>query len=148
MTKQDYFEDNLFLIQIRIRTLQDTLILNTDPELFFNKTLEDIDFINKILDDLLGKLKENRQRIDREELLDNLSEIEKLFSKTLSDFMEGSGSISAREIPELKERILFLHKTSLDRRDIIQNLGSGAEAHHYESAISSDEFQELLKDFK
>ena len=147
MNKQDYFEDNLYLIQIRIRIIQDTLILNADPGLFLEKALEDIDFIDKILANYLYKLQANRQRIDRDGLLDHLTELERQFSKALYDSTEGSGSISAREIPDLKDRLSALHKACLERRETLQSLGSAMEGYQVEPVISSDEFNELLKDF-
>ena len=147
MNKQDNFEDNLYLIQIRIRIIQDTLILNTDNELFFEITLEDINFIDKTLAVLFLKLQGTRQRVDRDGNLDHLSEMERQFSKTLSDFMDNSGSISAREIPELKERISILRKASLERQESLETMKNALEGYQEEPVISKDEFRELLKDF-
>ena len=147
MNKQDYFEDNLYLLLIRVKLIQDTLILNMDPGLFFTKTLDDINFIDQILGTLLKKLQENQQRIDREGLLDHLSEIEWQFAKVLSEILNGSGSFSLVEIPALQDRISILRKASLDRRKTVETLSNAMEEYPEEQVISSYELNELLKDF-
>ena len=147
MKKQDNFEDNLYLLLIRINLIRDTLTLNMDPEIFFSKVLEDIDFIDKILKILLRKLQENLQRIDREGLLDHLSEIEWQYCKVLSEILDGSGSISAHETPSLQTRISNLLKDSTERRKTEEALANSINAYQREPVISRDEFNELLKDF-
>ena len=147
MHKQDNFEDNIYLLLIRIRLIRDTIILNTDSELFFTKTLEDIEFIDQILGILFKKLEENKQRIDREGLLDHLSEIEWQFSRVLAEIMNGSGSFSVSEIPSLRDKLSALRKASLERRDIVETLGNEMEEYPEAPVISSDELNELLKEF-
>ena len=146
MNKQDYIEDTLYLLLIRIKLIQDTLILNTDPEFFITKTLEDIDFINQILGVLLKKLEDNQQRIDREGLLEHLSDIEWQFSKVLSEVLNGSGNISAQEIPTLRDRISILLEASQERRKSAETLGNLMDINAEEPVTSSNELNELLRD--
>ena len=147
MNKHDNFEDNLYLLQVRIRLIQDTLILDSDLEIFFEKALDDIDFVDQALGNFLDKLKDNQQRIDRESLMDHLSELERQFSRILSDIIDGQGSISIQEIPSLKEKILDLQKISSERREKVEKLSDTMENYQEEPVVSSDEFNELLKEF-
>ena len=147
MNKQDNFEDNLYLLLIRIKLIQDTLILNTDRELFFTKTLEDIEFVDQILGITFRKLDENKQRIDREGLLDHLFEIEWQFSKVLTEIINGSGSFSVPAIPSLREKLSDMRKASLERRETVQTLSNKMEDYLEAPVISSDELNELLKEF-
>ena len=147
MNKQDNFEDNLYLLLIRINLIRDSLALNMDPELFYKRTLEDIDFIDDILGILLKKLQENQHRIDREGLLDHLSEIEWQFSVVLSEISGGSASNFIEDIPALQNKIMNLRKASLERIEAAKALGTVVEDYSEEPVISSNELNELLKDF-
>jgi hypothetical protein len=147
MNKQDNFEDNLYLLFLRIKLIRDTLTLNVDPGLFAKKTMEDIDFTAQILEVFLKKLEENQHRIYREELLDHLFEIEGQFSVILSDMTDGSRSVSAGEIEALQDRISVLQKASLERRETIESLCAAIGDYPEEPVISTNELNELLKDF-
>ena len=147
MNKQDNFEDNLYLILMRIKLIRDTLLLNTNPELFFAKILEDIDFVDQILGILLKRLQENLQRIDREGLLEHLFEIERQFSKVLWKIVDDSSGIFTQEIPALGDRISILQKASLERQETAETLSAAMGNYQEEPVISSDELNELLKDF-
>lgn len=119
MKKKINFEDNIFILSMRVRMIRDLLLLETDTELFLKKTLEDIDFIDTTLATLLKNLSENAYLIERDEQFDNLSEIEWQFSQVLSLFLNGSGNISATLFPSFRERIVFLSNQSLSRKRII-----------------------------
>jgi hypothetical protein len=49
MHKHINFEDNIFVLNTRIRMIRDSLILDTDPELFLEKTVDDTNFIDLTL---------------------------------------------------------------------------------------------------
>ena len=119
MKKKINFEDNIFILSMRVRMIRDLLLLETDTELFLKKTLEDIDFIDTTLATLLKNLSENAYLIERDEQFDNLSEIEWQFSQVLSLFLNGSGNISATLFTSFRERIVFLSNQSLSRKRII-----------------------------
>ncbi|MCL2479201.1 MAG: hypothetical protein FWF22_06850 [Treponema sp.] len=147
MNKQDNYRDNIFLLLGRIKLIRDTMILDIDTGLFLKKSLDDIDFIQQTLGILLNKLRENQQLLDREELFNNLSELEWQFSKILSDILNGSGSISAVKNPEIREKILLLRKDSLERRETAEAIGETAMETPREPVLSTNELNELLKDF-
>jgi hypothetical protein len=146
MTKHINFEDNIFILNVRIRMIRDLLALDADPGLFLDKTIDDVEFIDHTLDTLLGILMENSRLLERDEELDNLSSLEWQFSRVLSDFFSGAGTISAAQLPVIRERIMLLRNRSAERRKIIEkDRNDGGKT--AEPLVSSDELSELLRDF-
>ena len=144
MNKHINFEDNIFVLNIRIRMIRDLLILDTDTELFLDKTLDDIDFINSILRTLLLSLKENYRLIERDEQFHNLAETERQFCEVLNELDHGEGNISVFHHPELRERIVQLLNQSQDRQNSIKELLVEAKHLSLEPVVGFDELQELL----
>jgi hypothetical protein len=145
MIKRINFEDNIYILLGRIRMIRDLLVLDADPDLFLDKTLEDINFIDNVLKTLLSGLLENQYLLEREELLSHISELEWQFSRLLSDVLNGQGSISVQSFPSIRDRIMLLRTRSLERRKTAENAGSAAGNSHEEPVVSSDELNELLK---
>jgi hypothetical protein len=145
MTKHINFEDNIFLLNVRIRMIGDTLALDADPGLFLDKTIDDIEFIDYTLDSLLTILMENSRLLERDEELDNLSSLEWQFSRILSEFFNSAGTISAARLPVIREKIMILRDRGAERRKTIdKGRNDGGKA--AEPLVSSDELSELLKD--
>ena len=148
MNKRVNFEDNIFILLMRIRMIRDTITLDADPELFLEKTLDDISFTGQILKILLDYLLENNRLIEREELLDHFSEVEKQFSQAIQDLLSHEGSISIQEISPVREKLIALRSASLERRKTAENLGSlESDTSSGSPIVSSDELTELLKAF-
>jgi hypothetical protein len=147
MNKRINFEDNIFILNVRIRMIRDILVLDTDPDLFLEKTMEDIDFINNTLEALLGNLIENKRLLERDTEFDNLSDLEWQFSQVLAEFLNGAGNISAAQFPMLKGKITMLRKYSQERKKAMEDARSPAESSAAEPVVSSLELSELLKDF-
>ena len=140
------FEDNIFLITIRIRMLRDLLILDADPDLFLTATLQDADFINQTLENLLSRLVENNRLIDRDEQLHHLDEAECQFQTVLSHMADDQGSISSEKFPVIREKVLLLREQSLGRRKTIGASQNDPDKIPDGPVVSSDEMNELLKD--
>ncbi|GHV91499.1 hypothetical protein AGMMS50268_20020 [Spirochaetia bacterium] len=147
MNKRINFEDNIFILGIRIRMIRDLLVLDTDPELFLAKTIEDVDFIDHTLEDLLKNLIENERLLERNEAFDSIYDLEWDFSQALSDFFNGSGNISAAQFPMLREKLQLLRSRSQERRKSIDSSRGPELAGTLENVVSSDEMSALLKDF-
>jgi len=147
MNKRVNFEDNIFILMVRIRLIRDIITLDADPELFLEKTLDDIDFTDQTLGILLGYLKENSRLIEREELLEHLSELEWQFSRVLQELLDHNGNICIREIPSISEKLTAFRDNSMERRRSIEELGPSEGSRPDEPIVSSDELTELLKAF-
>ena len=147
MNKRVNFEDNIFILMMRIRMVRDAITLDADPELFLEKTLDDICFTDHSLKILLEYLLENSRLIEREELLDHFSEAERLFSQVIQELLVHEGTLSVQEIPSIKEKLIIIRNASLERRKNAENLGSLETSTSGSPIVSSDELTELLKAF-
>ena len=144
MNKHINFEDNIFILNLRIRMIQDLLILDTDTGLFLHKTLDDIDFINSSMNTLLENLRENFRLIERDELFHNLLETEHQFCEVLCELERGEGNISALQFPELRSRISVLLSSSQDRQNSIKDLIVESKKLTLEPVVGYEELHELL----
>jgi hypothetical protein len=147
MNKRINFEDNIFILNGQIRMIRNLLILDTDPDLFLEKTIEDIEFIDKTLEALLENLSENKRLLERDAEFDNLADLEWQFTRILSDFLDSSGNISAARFPILKGKIALLRKRSQERQKDMEISRNQAEPLLSEPVVSSLELSELLKEF-
>ncbi|MFP3089788.1 hypothetical protein LQZ21_05620 [Treponema sp. TIM-1] len=148
MIKHINFEDNIFLLSIRIRMIRDSLLLDADPELFLEITLADVDFIDRTLTFLLHNLIENKRFIEREEQFYNLSKTEHQFEEVLSELANGSGSISGAALPPpLREKIGIFQQQALMRQRTLAESKVEAGKKSDNLVVSADELIELLKDF-
>jgi hypothetical protein len=145
MNKRINFEDSLFVLAMRIRMIRDLLVLDADPDLFLEKTMEDIDFIDYTLGALLKELLENSRLLERDEAFENLSELEWRFDQVLGEILSGGKSISVAPFPMLRERITIVRNRSLERRKTADDSHSRSEG-TTEPLVSADELSELLKD--
>jgi hypothetical protein len=147
MNKRINFEDNIFILSIRTRMIRDSFVLDTDPDLFLEKTIDDIEFIDHTLENLLKSLVENNRLLKRKEAYDHIVYLEWEFSQALADFFRGSGNISAAQFPIFREKIRFIQNRSQERRKAIDGQRGGEETGTIENGVSSDELSELLKSF-
>ncbi|MDR1444878.1 MAG: hypothetical protein LBI94_08365 [Treponema sp.] len=147
MNKRINLQDNIFVLSSRLKMLRDILILDTDPAIFMEKTMEDTNFIDQALETLLGHLRTHNRIFERDEALDYLSGLEWDFSRFLGEFSTGSGNISAASYPALLERIQLLRNRSAERLKEINADRQVASSSSVENTVSSDELNELLKDF-
>jgi len=145
MNKCVNFEDSLFILAMRIRLIRDILTLDASPELFLQKTADDIMFTDHIFSVLLAYLEENHQLIERAELLQQVSDLEWQFSQLLQSFLLHDGNLSVKMLPDLQEKIAGCRASSLERLSIAERLRPIESGNDKSSIVSSDELTELLK---
>ena len=144
MNKHINFEDNIFVLNLRIRMIQDLLILDTDPGLFLHKTMDDLDFINSCLNVLLSNLRENNRLIERSEEFHNLAETDLQFCEALKEMDRSGKNISVIKYPELQKQLNVLLTASQDRLNSIKDLIGEAKQLTMEPVVGYDELNELL----
>jgi hypothetical protein len=145
MGKQINFEDNIFILNTRIRMIRDLLILDADPDIFLDKTLADVDFIDAALGVLLRDLIENTHLIERNGQFYNLYETEQQFLAGLWDLANGPGTVSVAPYPALRDKIALMREHSMERRKTIEEHISATEVPSAEPVVSSDELNGLLQ---
>jgi hypothetical protein len=149
MANRINFEDNIFILNTRIHMIRDLLLLDADPDLFLEKTLEDVEFIGNTLAALLDTLMGNTQYIERDEQFHNLGDTERQFMEVLSEILNGEGTISVSKFPVIREKVTLLWSKALERRKTADSLSfSETDKASMDPVVSSDELNELLKNLK
>jgi hypothetical protein len=137
------FEDNLFVLNARIRMIGNMLLLEADPELFLAKTLEDAEFIDAALGALGERLSGSTRYIEREGQFHNLAETEQAFIEVLAG-LRADGGMAAR-IPLAGEKLDVLRFRALERKKKAEGLSYAASRGSApEPLVSSDELSALL----
>jgi hypothetical protein len=146
MKKRVNYEDNMFIINTRIRLLQDIFLLEADSALFFSKTLDELDFINTTLDVLLKDFIENDKLIERYERFRDLLETEWRFVSVLNFLISGQGSLADDFYPRLVPKLKSILGDCDQRMGMIeQQKADGEDNLADERLVSSFELSELLK---
>jgi len=145
MAKRIHFEDDIFYLNTRLRSLEDMLVLDVDPEFFMQKTLDDVDFIDATLQAVQVALIDNERLIEREEQIRNLVETEDNFAGLIRRFTDGRSDMSIALKP-FYERFSLLSARTRERTQALRAREGdvGREADD-PLVVSSEELNELLK---
>jgi len=108
-------EDTIFIIGMRMRMIRDTLRLNPPADLFLEKSLDDLSFINHVLISLSQTISENSSGF-----VDYLLDTEWQFSQLLIEFSIDSSPFSIRAFPDTREKIASLRTESDTRRKTLE----------------------------
>jgi hypothetical protein len=128
--------------------IRNTIILDADPDLFLEKTIEDMDFIDVSLAFLLDNLIKNEKIIERNIQFYNLMETETKFVDVLDTIIKSKGAVSVPEFPIIGEKIENFRFHSIGRKNVIQDsIDSLDDSPQDANIVSSDELQALLEDF-
>jgi hypothetical protein len=121
------------------------LILDADPDMFLEKTLDDLDFIGAKLALLNECLAMNEQLISFDEQLHNLDETYERFLDLLNGMLCGRGCFNADSHPFMRERLSALIVYSSDCRKQLKDLkaASGARVNNAH-LVGTDELTALL----
>jgi hypothetical protein len=144
MEKHVDFENSIFILNVRLRMIQDIIILNADPGLFLPKTLEDIAFIDASFASLFERLKNNERFLERDEQFYNLAESERILCELLSELCRQDGEFSSALDQEMIITLLELKNRSLERRKVIDELTVNTHAARVDPVVGYEELQELL----
>jgi len=145
MDRHINFEDNIFILNARIRMISDLLCLDADPDLFLEKTLDDINFTDRVLSALTQNLTENRMLLDREEELSKLADLEWRFDQLITGMNGSSGISGSLSLGENRERLVLYRNNSAQRRGIIEDSRSPENQNESEPVVSSYEMNQLLQ---
>jgi len=133
-------EDTIFIVGMQMRMIRDTLRLNPPPDLFLEKSIDDLCFINHILVSLSKMITPNN---GENGFIDYLLDIEWQFSQLLIEFSVDSSPFSMRAFPDTREKIMSLRMESDTRRKTLEEsfvLVGDME----EPVVSSTELSTLL----
>ena len=148
MDKQINYEDSIFILNIRLRLISDTLLLDPDPELFLDKIIDDLEFFDKVMAHLMDSLMKNTMLIDREEVLAKLADLEWRFDQLLTGIRGNSQIINALNLESNKMKIFHLKNNSTYRRKTLESSNSSSVNNDNTPVVSSYELTQLLQDFQ
>jgi hypothetical protein len=146
MNKNVNIEENIFILNVRLRMISDILCLDADSLLFPEKIIDDIDFIDKTLSELLKWLIDNRMLVDRENELNKLTDLEWRFEQFLTGIRGNSGFGNVMNV-ENREQLAVYKNNSINRRMSIENSRSPGQQNESEPVVSQNELNQLLQDF-
>jgi hypothetical protein len=115
------YEDNIFILNTKIRNICDLMLLEPEPSLFLDKTMEDIDFIGNCADILLSSLLENKQIIDWDDRIQNIHDAEDSFVRLLRRMESDEAAFDTKEFPQILDLINALTASSIQRMKKIKD---------------------------
>jgi hypothetical protein len=145
MNRQINYEDNIFILNVKIRAISDMLLLDADPDIFLEKTLADIDFIGAKLVLLQEYLALNEQLISRNQQLHNLDETYDRFLDLLNEMMCGTVCFNADSYPFIRKPISRLISYCADSQKQLKEIDSASDGNVTDAPlVSTDELTALL----
>ena len=138
------FEDTIFILDMRIRMIRDTVHLNPPPELFLDKTLDDFEFLDRIMETFARSLTDSGNNFYNSDEIDCISDTEWQFNQLLTEFALNAGSFSTIAFPDIQEKIAVLRVNSDIRRRVFDESGVPEDMARLEPVVSSAEFNGLL----
>jgi hypothetical protein len=142
------FADNLFILNVKIRAIKDTLALDADPDFFLENICNEIELVSRVSGALLMETKQNVQLVDRSELLYAFFETENRFLAMLASVEQGRACFSFENYPEIESKIIPIRDISRKRKEEILVILQDRESRSGDPrVVSSAEMSELLKGF-
>jgi hypothetical protein len=146
MAKRIHFEDDIFYVNLLIRTFRDGTELDLDMELFLAHAFDELTFIDETLERLLAALSENERLLERGDQLLNLMEAEERFAEAFGRLMSGKGTL-AQGLEPFAERLAELKARSRKRRSTIEGTAAlKPEVPDDPYVVSQVELNELLRE--
>jgi hypothetical protein len=143
MTRKINYEDDIFTVALQVRCLQDALKLEVDPDLFKDRILGDIAWIDGITARLLASLRDSSQYVKRQEHLKELAKLKRAFAEALDALVERKAPFAEHvqeKLPELRAC------RDAHRRDIgeIKTLLEGTGMPEEQHMVSAEELKFLM----
>lgn len=139
------YEESLYFLGLMCRRLREGLTLGLDPELFQERFLDEIDFIDSVLDRIQVALVEEQHLIQKNEYLHQMVLTRQLFKSLLHEFkrvaMDGTMFTTKEDLFEA------LGKRNHDKiEEVLELLNTGATEPLSEELITHEEMNILLGD--
>lgn len=146
MAERLYYDDNLFYLNEIISHLDDAIRLDIDSDLFLDKFVEDIMFVESILDRLYVSLRENDLLIRRAEHLKRIMRSKHMYAELLNNVIGGDSTLGTKLHPFYQKFRELIHEQREHVAEIRSLLSSTAPEAQHEDMVSQEEFRILLED--
>ena len=147
MAEKLYYDDNIFYLNEIVSNLDDAVRLDIDSDLFLDKVVDDIMFVESTLGRLYVSLKENDLLIRRVEHLRRIIRSKQLFAELLGNITNGDSSLGKNLypfFPKFNELISEQHEHVDEIRRLLTT-STTADVQN-EDMVSQEEFRILLED--
>lgn len=145
MEKQINFGDNIFFLTLILKDLSSGIKLSLDNDLFLDKLVEDVFFLEGSIEQVFELIKERVLLIDRLEHLKNLEKLSSDFAAFLEEIIMGDVPV-AEHLAAFLEKFSGIkdhqHKLVSEVRGIIHDADQSETAE--EDMVSREEFEFLL----
>jgi hypothetical protein len=143
MTRRINYEDDIFTLALQVRCLQDTLKLDIDPELFKERLLGDIAWIDATTASLYKSLRESSLYVKRQEHLKELQKLKRAFAEALESIVD-KRSPFAEHVPDRLEELRGSRDAQIRDIEDIRALIVGTGAPEEEHMVSPEELKILM----
>ncbi len=145
MSARINYEDNLLFIDALIKGLSTGLNLQPDAEMFRDKMIEDIIFLDRTLNRLCESLRENIYLIRRAEFLRSVGKAERRFVGLLEEALSDSAPFADNLTPfrQKLEDLLTRHRRVVAEVQGLLEAETNDDA-EAEDLVSQDEYRLLL----
>jgi hypothetical protein len=143
MTRRINYEDDIFTLALQVRCLQDTLKLDIDAELFRDRLLGDIAWLDGAIDRLYRSLRESSRYVGRQEHLKELAKLNRAFSGVLDDLVSKRAPFAEHLADRLEELAAVRDGQTRDIEEI-KALLDGTPAPEEEHIVSAEELRFLM----
>ena len=143
MTRRINYEDDIFSVALQVRCLQDTLKLEVDPELFRDRILGDIAWIDSIVGRLYQSLRESSLYVKRQDHLKELQKLKRAFLDALDALLEHRAPFAdhlADRAADLRAR-RDAHARDIEEIGVLLSGGGSADEEHI---VSQEELRFLM----
>lgn len=143
MTRRINYEDDIFTVALQVRCLQDTLKLEVDPDLFRDRILGDIAWIDSIVGRLYQSLRESSLYVKRQDYLKELQKLKRAFIDALDALLEKRAPFAehlADRAADLRGR-RDSHARDIEEIGMLLSGGGSADEEHI---VSQEELRFLM----
>ncbi len=110
MKKRINYGDNLFLLTLILKDLTAAARLNVDPDIFLDKLVEDIFFLDSTIASIHEQLSANPHLLDRLEHMKSLQNVSQAFGRLLGD-LRGRRLPLGEHLAHFDEKFELLRQT-------------------------------------
>jgi len=129
---------------MRIRVIRDTLHLNPPPELFLEKSLDDLAFIDNALERLVRAIMENTDQYSGNGETEYIADTEWQFTQVLTEFALETSPFFTHTLPATLQKVAIMRAASESRRKIMEGTGQPLDIAQSEPVVTSAELNGLL----
>lgn len=145
MSKVIHYDDNIFYAALLAKTLRQALALELDPDVYREKVLADLGFLDKVLSRFFGALRDNERLLERGDHFKNLLTVKKLFMELLDAILGGKTPFAQALEGERIALLAMKDRQSLDIGSVHGMMSQRGEAAGDIDVVSQDELSELFK---